>query len=69
MLSAADNNAISDRAPQDYFADIPQGIRDDVFDRALIPAADRTGAAVYADFIKARAVLLAGKASQLIQQG
>ncbi len=69
MLTASDNNTISDRAPQDYFPEIPTGIRSDVFDRALVPSADRGGTRVYADFIKARAEALAGKASELIQNG
>ena len=69
MLTASDNNTISDRAPQDYFPEIPVGIRTDAFDRALVPTEYRTGTRVYADFIKARAAALAEKASDLIQNG
>lgn len=69
MLTAADNNTISDRAPSAYFPDIPVDIRADVFDRALVPAEDRSGTRVYADFVKARASALATKASDLIQNG
>jgi len=69
MLTASDNNTISDRAPHDYLPEIPAGIRTDVLDRALVPSEDRAGTRVYADFIKARAVALASKASDLIQNG
>ena len=69
MLTASDNNAVSDRAPQDYYPEIPAEILTDVFDRALVPAEDRRGSRVYADFIKARAAALAKKASDLIQNG
>lgn len=64
MLTSSDNNTISDRAPQDYFPEIPVGIRTDVFDRALVPTEDRAGTRVYADFIKARAVALADKSQR-----
>jgi len=69
MLTSSDNNAISDRAPQDYFPEIPAGICADVFDRALVSAEDRGGTRVYADFINARAHALAAKASDLIKNG
>lgn len=69
MLTASDNNSISDRAPQDYFFEIPSEIRADVFDRALIPTEDRAGTRVYADFVKSRAAALAEKASNLIVNG
>jgi hypothetical protein len=69
MLTNSDNNLISDRAPQDYFPEIPAGTRTDVFDRALVPVEDRSGTRVYADFVKARASALAAKAAQLIQNG
>jgi hypothetical protein len=69
MLTASDNKLISDRAPQDYFPEIPVGILKDVFDRALVPTEDRGGTRVYADFIKCRAVALADKANDLIKNG
>jgi hypothetical protein len=69
MLTAADNNEISDSDPAEYFPKIPEAIRDDVFQRALIPDEFRGGTKVYADFVKARAGLLAAKASSLIQAG
>ena len=69
MLSAADNNAISDRDPREYFTEIPDTIRDEVLNLALVPVEDRTGARVYADFINARALALAQAAEKLIQNG
>lgn len=66
---AGNNNSISDRAPQDYFPEIPTEIRADVFDRALIPPEDRAGTRVYAEFVKSRATALAEQASNLILNG
>lgn len=69
MLTSSDNNEISDANPVDYFAEIPATIREDVFQRALIPQSFQDGSKAYADFIKARAELLAKKAAELIQAG
>lgn len=69
MLTAADNNAISDQDPKDYFPQIPAAIKDDAFDRALIPAAFRDGTKTYADFITERSALLARLAETLIVSG
>jgi hypothetical protein len=69
MLTSSDNNEISDSNPVDYFPKISSKIRDDVFERALIPSDFRDGSKVYADFIKARARALAKKAADLIQAG
>jgi hypothetical protein len=69
MLTAADNNEISDQDPLQYFAKIPATIKNDVFDRALVPTDYRDGTKVYADFVKARAESLAAKAADLIQNG
>ena len=69
MLTAADNNEISDCDPADYFDRIPKGIREDVFERALIPEEFRDGDKPYADFVWARADALARKASELIHNG
>ena len=69
MLTSADNSEIRDADPAEYFPKINAAIRDDVFQRALIPKEFRGGAKVYADFVKARAGVLAAKASALIQAG
>jgi len=69
MLTSSDNKEISDSNPVDYFPKIPATIRDDVFDRALVPPAFRNGSRLYADFVKARSEHLAQKAGELIQAG
>ncbi len=69
MLTASDNKQISDTNPAEYFPKIPSQIREEVFTRALVPAEFWGGSKVYADFIKARAYLLAREASALIQAG
>jgi hypothetical protein len=69
MLTAADNNDIRDCDPREYFASIPDLIRDDVFTRALIPVDFRDGSKTYSDFLEARANMLAEKASELIRGG
>lgn len=69
MLTAADNKDISDLNPVDYFPKVPEAIRGDIFDRALVPSEFRDGSKVYADFVKARAKLLAEKAEELIKAG
>jgi hypothetical protein len=66
FLSAADNNSISDTPPSSYFDLVPANIRDDVFDRALVPTEFRDGSKTYADFKKKRAVALASAAEVLI---
>jgi hypothetical protein len=66
MLTAADNNDISDRAPDNYFGVIPEEHRESVLDSALIPKDGRNGALPYETFLKERAGLLARFASSLI---
>jgi hypothetical protein len=69
MLTAADNIAISDRNPSDYFLAISEDFRSEVLDRALVPPEDRAGSRLYADFVAARATVLASEAGALIQNG
>jgi hypothetical protein len=69
MLTAADNNTISDDDPKDYFPQIPTTIKDVVFDCALIPALFRDGTKPYADFIHQRSLLLARLAQEMIAMG
>ena len=66
FLTAADNNAISDSPPSTYFETIPASIRDEAFNRALIPAEFWDGSKTYADFRKKRAAVLAAEAERLI---
>jgi hypothetical protein len=69
MLTAADNNEISDGDPREYFARISPALRDTVFDRALIPATFRDGSKPYVDVVAVRAAALASKATTLISEG
>jgi hypothetical protein len=69
MLSAHDNNEISDEDPSVYFQRIPQEIRSDVFERALIGPDFHEGKRTFVDFVAARAKLLAEVASRLISDG
>ena len=69
FLTADDNKAISARDPKDYFDDIPDKQRAEIFDRALIPPSLRTGAVPYAKFREDRATFLAAKAAELIENG
>jgi hypothetical protein len=69
FLTSSDNKTISDSNPSDYFSHIPKEIREDVFDRALVPAPYRDGSKTFADFIGARAELLAVEAQKLIVNG
>jgi len=69
MLSQQDNNSISDKDPRDYFPIISDAIRDEVFERALIPAEFRDGSKPYVEFVARRAELLAAKATELVSNG
>jgi hypothetical protein len=59
MLSAADNNSISDTEPKDYFTKVKPAVKEVAFRRALIPEPFWPGTKVYADFVDARALQLA----------
>lgn len=69
MLTASDNNSISDKAPHIYFPGIDTAYKADVFDRALVPAEMRNGDKPFSDFVDSRAALLAHSAEHLIQRG
>ena len=69
MLTAADNNSISDSAPEDYFPKIPPTVRASAFERALIPIPFHDGTRPFADFVNQRAKELAVEANQLIVSG
>ena len=67
MLTAADNNEISDRDPQVYFAQIPPAHRDQVFEAAFISPESRSGNQPFKDFVQGRAAALAAFAQALIE--
>lgn len=69
MLTASDNNSISDTAPYEYLPKIDTAYRDDVLTRALIPSDVRDGTKPFKDFIASRAKSLAATASTLIKTG
>lgn len=69
MLTAADNNLISDDPPYVYSAHIPASIRADVLARALLEPTDFDPARGYDAFIVDRAKRLAVKAQELLDNG
>jgi hypothetical protein len=69
MLTADDNVTISDEDPASYIAKMPMPDRDDILARALVPAAHRTLSTPFAEFVAARAELLAQEATKLIAHG
>jgi hypothetical protein len=69
LLTASDNNKISDLDPADYFSDIPSEIKSDVFKVALIPESAADGSKPYGEFVPLRAELLAASAAKLIETG
>lgn len=69
LLTASDNNYISDRDPKDYFGEIPKDSKNDIFAAALIPNEFSDGDKTYAAFIEARGELLAKAASHLVLNG
>lgn len=69
MLTANDNNAISDANPSVYFSRIPARIRVEAFRRALIPVDYRDGTKLYVDFVRERSAHLAAIATELIATG
>jgi hypothetical protein len=69
MLTASDNNTISDQAPHVYFPNIDTSYKADVFERALVPVEMRDGDKPFSGFVDARAALLANAAERLILKG
>lgn len=69
MLTASDNNSISDQDPKDYFPRIDAVVKERAFRRALVPREFWDGARPYADFMTARAALLSKVAEELIATG
>ncbi len=69
MLTAADDNKISDQDPGAYFPQMPKKIRTGVFTPAFIPKEFADGSKPFAEFVSKRAELLARAAEQLIAEG
>lgn len=69
LLTSADNRKISDENPATYMTRIPTAQMHRIADGALIPQNILDGTKTYADFIDARAKLLAAKAESLIKTG
>ncbi|MBH1929620.1 DUF262 domain-containing protein [Serratia rubidaea] len=69
FLAASENNSISDKSPEDYFKEIPDEHKEEIFDAALIPSEARGGTLPFYEFIKLRNDKLHEKAQQLIEFG
>jgi hypothetical protein len=69
LLTSADNRSISDENPATYMMRIPSAHRNAIADGALVPRDMLDGSKTYADFIEARAKLLAQKAHSLVTTG
>jgi len=69
FLSAFENNSISDKDPKNYFCDIPDEHKDEIFKAALIPKEATDGKLPFKDFISLRKALLMDKAKTLIENG
>jgi hypothetical protein len=69
LLTSADNRKISDKNPANYMTEIPPEHLQAIADGALIPPDMLDGSKTYADFVDARAKLLATRAESLIRKG
>lgn len=69
FLSASENNSISDKAPVEYFKEIPGAHRKQIFDAALIPDKARTGNLSFAEFVNLRKDQLIENGQQLMNTG
>ncbi|OOE73421.1 DUF262 domain-containing protein [Salinivibrio sp. ML290] len=69
FLSASENNAISDKNPQEYFKDIPDDHRTEIFEAALIPDEARNGDLPFEDFITLRTEKLIAVGQKLLETG
>lgn len=69
FLSASENNAISDKDPKEYFQDIPNEYKTDIFEAALIPDEARNGDLAFDEFVKLRAEKLIAVGQKLIETG
>lgn len=69
FLSASENNAISDRDPSDYFKDIPNAHKEEIFAAALIPEDAEDGGLPFEQFTALRARRLLDVGQKLIEAG
>ena len=69
FLSASENNAISDKDPENYFNDIPADQAEAIFDAAVIPELARKGKLEFEEFIKLRAKALTEIGQKLVENG
>ncbi|MDN3638180.1 DUF262 domain-containing protein [Simiduia curdlanivorans] len=69
FLSASENNAISDAAPENYFQRIPRDQAEPIFSAALIPEAARDGRLSFKEFIELRTKELTRVAQLLVDHG
>jgi hypothetical protein len=69
LLTASDNKAISDSAPAEYFQNIPDDLRHEIFHAALIPDGAADGSRPFSEFINLRSKALAVAAMSLIASG
>ena len=69
FLSASENNLISDKDPVEYFKDIPQLHRGEIFAAALIPEEGVDGALSFKHFLELRTKRLIAVGQRLIESG
>lgn len=69
LLQSADNRAISDQNPVIYMVKIPAAHKDAIADGAIIPRDMLDGSKSFAEFIDARAILMAATAQNLMSTG
>jgi hypothetical protein len=69
FLAASENNAISDKNPEDYFNDIPDSHKAEVFEAALIPDEAKNGDLPFEEFIKLRTEKLISVGQKLVDTG
>ena len=69
FLSASENNTISDKDPKDYFKDIPDEHKEEIFEAALIPDNAREGLLPFDEFVSLRKDKLVEIGQKLIQDG
>jgi hypothetical protein len=69
FLAASENNAISDKNPEDYFNDIPDSHKTEIFEAALIPDEAKNGDLPFEEFIKLRTEKLISVGQKLVDTG
>lgn len=69
FLSASENNSISDKDPADYFRDIPDSHKSDIFNSALIPQEAGEGKLPFEEFVALRTQKLINVGQRLIEFG